>query len=356
MKYIVYLTMNTLNNKIYVGVHGTELDGFDNYLGCGCYATKPSSYENPKTPFQFALRKYGVKFFKRSTIQEFETLQEALDLEESIVNEEFISRTDTYNIALGGGYPPILNKVIYQYSLEGVFIKEWNTIVSAANYLNCSESCVGKAVLHKTTSNSYLWTDYRVDKLNIEQFNVYSPEKIIYQYGEFGEFIRSFNSISETSRFFNVNIANIQRSLKGGYRTQGNYFSFELLPKYIINEVKRNTGEIHKYSLDGTYIVSYNNMKELSLEFGCGMSGINSSIRLGGQHKGFQWSFEKVNKMKPLEKSKSSAKKIGQYTIKGELIKEYNTVRECRKDFANVSKVLKGLASHCKGFMFKYIE
>lgn len=36
MKYIVYLTRNVKNNKIYIGVHKTENpDIFDGYIGCG---------------------------------------------------------------------------------------------------------------------------------------------------------------------------------------------------------------------------------------------------------------------------------------------------------------------------------
>lgn len=49
MKYIVYQTINKINGKIYVGVHGTENPNvFDQYLGNGSYANKPSSYNKAK--------------------------------------------------------------------------------------------------------------------------------------------------------------------------------------------------------------------------------------------------------------------------------------------------------------------
>lgn len=35
MKYIVYKTTNLINNKIYVGVHRTNPDINDGYIGCG---------------------------------------------------------------------------------------------------------------------------------------------------------------------------------------------------------------------------------------------------------------------------------------------------------------------------------
>lgn len=357
MKYIVYLTTNIVNNKIYVGVHATNIDSFDGYLGCGVNINNPSSYKNNKTPFQFAVAKYGVKNFRRETIQEFDNLQDALDLEESIVDDKFIAREDTYNITIGGGYPPILNKIIYQYSLNGKFIKEWNSIVEASKEFNCSESCIGKAVINHTTSNQYLWTDYKVEQLDISQFSIYSPKCIVYQYNECGEFEKEFESISAAAKYNKVNLSNIQRAIKGGYKANNHYFSTEKQSTFskAKNTRFRNT-PIHQYDLQGNYIKSYNNMKEVEVEFGCRMDGINAAIRLGGKHKNYQWSRELVPNMKPLEKSKSEARKVGQYTLDGKLVKIYNTVRECRKDFANVSKVLKGLAAHCKGYSFKYID
>lgn len=79
MKYIVYLTKNIINSKIYIGVHECE-DPFvwDHYLGCGSYANKPSSYNKAETPFQAAILKYGPKNFRRVVLKVFDTEKEAL--------------------------------------------------------------------------------------------------------------------------------------------------------------------------------------------------------------------------------------------------------------------------------------
>lgn len=83
MKYIVYLTKNKESkingiNRIYVGVHKTENPNvFDGYIGCGVKIQQASSYMNPKSPFQYAVKKYGVKAFERITLFVFDTPEEA---------------------------------------------------------------------------------------------------------------------------------------------------------------------------------------------------------------------------------------------------------------------------------------
>ena len=140
MKYIVYQTVNKINNKIYIGVHGTEYDTFDGYIGNGISIYRPATYMHPKTPFQHAVKKYGIKNFIRTTLQEFDNEEDAYKLEAQLVNEKFLRRDDVYNLALGGriNYDNLYNpmKKVYMYDLEGNFVREFEGINIAARTIN----------------------------------------------------------------------------------------------------------------------------------------------------------------------------------------------------------------------------
>ena len=89
MYYIIYKTTNTVNNKIYIGKHQTE-NLTDDYLGSG------------KILIQ-AIKKYGKEKFIKEILYKFDNEEEMNLMETKIVDEEFIIRKDTYNLALGGG-------------------------------------------------------------------------------------------------------------------------------------------------------------------------------------------------------------------------------------------------------------
>ena len=353
MKYIVYLTTNLVNHKIYVGVHSTEdPTKFDNYYGNGVRRGNPLN--NPKTPFQYAIKKYGYDNFSRSTIRVFDTMEEALDLEAEIVDEEFLKRADTYNATLGGGLPPLLNKVIYQYTKQGEFIKEWNSIVEASKYLNIAESAIGKAILYKRTSADFLWSDVKLDKLNIEEFNVYDRKIPVYIYDSTGLFVKGFSSMADCCRGINGNLSHLQRAIKLGCKTCGYYVSTKLTDLYEKPVIPRLTGLYHQYDLDGNYIKSFLSVKDAESILGTRLPDLNNSIRMEYAYKGFIWKRgDKLDKIEPYVKA-SSPKRIAQLDDNGNVLKVFNTLREARKEFPNVSKVLNGNATHCHGFKFKY--
>ena len=161
MKYIVYETTNLINNKIYIGVHSTiNPEVFDGYLGCGVLATQPNTYMYPKTHFQYAVKKYGPKNFRRKVLAAFNTLQEASDLERELVNEEFLARDDVYNMILGGIDDNFYVIVpCYQYDLEGNFIRSYSSIKEASIIMECHHSLIDHAIALKIKGKGFLWTN-----------------------------------------------------------------------------------------------------------------------------------------------------------------------------------------------------
>jgi len=85
---ILYKTTNTINGKIYIGVRKLT--------------SRKSIYLGSGVAIKRAIQKYGKENFVRETLFEFDTAKEAFAKEAEIVNEEFVSRKDTYNIGLGG--------------------------------------------------------------------------------------------------------------------------------------------------------------------------------------------------------------------------------------------------------------
>ena len=89
MKYYgIYKITNKVNGKMYIGQHTTyNLD--DGYMGSGAVMKK-------------ALKKYGKEAFTKEWLEFAENAEDLNYLETMYVDEEWLARPDTYNLALGG--------------------------------------------------------------------------------------------------------------------------------------------------------------------------------------------------------------------------------------------------------------
>ena len=88
MHYLIYKITNTINGKFYIGKHKTsKLD--DTYFGSGKHLKN-------------AINKYGAQNFVFEILIDLNNYEEMTLLERMVVNEDFISRCDTYNEHLGG--------------------------------------------------------------------------------------------------------------------------------------------------------------------------------------------------------------------------------------------------------------
>jgi hypothetical protein len=104
--YIIYETKNLKDGKIYIGMHETN-NLEDGYLGSGKRLKR-------------AIRYYGKEFFERKILFTFNNCEDMIAKEIELVNEDFIKRKDTYNIALGGKGGTITEELKQKWIKSGI--------------------------------------------------------------------------------------------------------------------------------------------------------------------------------------------------------------------------------------------
>ncbi len=238
MKYIVYQTVNKANNKIYIGVHGTESDQFDGYIGNGISIYRPATYMFPKTPMQYAVKKYGVKNFIRTTIAEFDNEKEAYELEAKLVNENFLRRDDVYNLALGGrlNYDNLHNpkKEVYMYDLDGNFIRSFSGINIAARTINpkaANGSHISRAIKTGGVYQNYQWSYEKVPFMKKKKVRK-APSIIsipdtgprVGRYDSDGNLLEIFNTATDCRRAGYTNALKVLHGERE--RCKGYYFKY----------------------------------------------------------------------------------------------------------------------------------
>lgn len=294
MKYIVYKTTNTVNGKIYVGVHRTNPDIFDGYIGCG--VTKKDLKKSKNKGFPAAVKKYGYSNFKREILFEFPDSEEgmiaAYKKESEIVNTDFIKSKDTYNLVLGGKFTLYenLKKVIAQYTLEGKFIRTWNSISEAESSLglsSISENLIGKSKY----CGDFQWK-YYIDTKDIPK--VIKKEKTVYQFDLKGNLLKVWKNASEASKNFKNNnaafkaIHNVCNNITR--QAYGYYWSFKC--KFEYEQYNQNK-PVAKYDDAGNFIESYSSLLEAAKDVGL-KSTTNISHAISGKQKkaaGFRWRY-----------------------------------------------------------------
>lgn len=358
-KYIVYVTINLKNWKIYIGQHKLSEGKEDYYLGNGCYGNKPNTYAHPKYPFQYAVKKYGPKNFRRITIAEFESEQEALTLESILVNDTYLKRSDVYNIALGGGKLPNTKKEIHQYNLNGQFIQSWESVISAGQKLKVSKSSISNAVNQKTTAGNFYWSYDKVDCLDLSKFYVRKNPVTIYLYDSTGTYVDSFTTCAAASQYLNCPGTLIMRALKTKIKVRGYYvsdFKYEQFP--IPEKFTIKNKPVYQYDISGAFVKAWENVTSVWKFFKKKSSStLICAIKRQSLFEGYQWRVEKFDSIPAYQaKRVFEKKKVGMFSREGKLIKVYDTVSEARRYYGTgMWRNLKGITPYYKNYVFKYI-
>lgn len=362
MKYIVYQTVNIQNGKIYIGVHKTlNPDKFDGYLGNGVYVNKSATYMNPKTPFQFAVKKYGVNNFKRIVLFVYDSEEDAYAKEENIVDLDFIKNKNTYNIAIGGNIPRrILSYPIHQFNSEGILVKSWDYLQDASDFFNVASESFYNAIRCKEKLHGFYWS--RNKEINIEEYSNPTNKVLVYQYDQEGNCLAMFNSIYEASKITGLESKRISEAIKMQSLVNGQYYySSKLYDVFTPSPRKslKNT-TVYLYTLQGDFIKEFKKVSELQKYLNVNSYNVLYRAIHGqnGIYKDYQILLEfKGDKIDKAESKKTKPKQIDVYDLTGNLLETCDSIQEASKKYnvktSGINRVIRGVAKTSGGYIFK---
>ena len=195
--YVIYKTINKLNNKDYIGYHKTD-DLFDDYLGSGVLLKK-------------AILKYGRQSFIKKILYVVEDKQIALDIERILVNEYVINDKSNYNLKIGGqgGWDYILKMLKENPELERNRRKKIKQSIKLAYKL-------GKLTGWSNTTNGMLGKHHSVkSRLLISKNNGMSltSQIIVNRINDYLTISKKRGHIKELSNKWNISHTQVRRFL-----------------------------------------------------------------------------------------------------------------------------------------------
>ena len=306
LKYIFYITVNSINGKFYFGVHRTNPQVFDGYIGCGIARQSQATLD---IAFHRAVKKYGYDNFKRTTIKVFDTKEEAYEFEKLIVTPTLLKSKQCYNTTIGGigGGNEIQKKTVYQFDLNGNFIRSYKSVRDAAmtvspdnqdtiraSIKNC---CLGTSY----SSCGFFWSYYKeFIKKEDYQNNINRRKNKIAQYTLSGKFLRYYDNITEARNA--TGLRNLYSSIRGECSIGGFQWRYYTgddsdIPPFESTVTMYRTKPIICTDSNGieTEYASIKKCIEINPEFSS--KGIKNVIRgINKTHKGykFRWKDEDI--------------------------------------------------------------
>lgn len=248
-KWIVYITVNQINGKFYIGYHKTVNPYiWDHYIGRGIYSMAGAKYLKKRggnCPFVNAVVKYGYENFKRTTLRIFDTEEEALKLEAELVTETLVKCKECYNATLGGKSNSwyLKQKRVYKFDLNGNFLQSYKSLQSAADACGLTRANITACIQGRQHQCGGFYWNYEKKF----EYRPYEHERKICQYELSGKFIKVWDSIKEAkSALHTTAIGRAIKNKSSAAKFQWRYFegNFSDITPYKITHYKYKDEDI----------------------------------------------------------------------------------------------------------------
>lgn len=190
------------------------------------------------------------------------------------------------------------------------------------------------------------------NKLDITNYRT-SKHSEVYQYDENGNLLNIFKSNKEASEKLNITLTSLIYARSHKSLLKGFYFlsaddNVDNIIKIKEEIYKITDKSVSKYK-NGILIYTYPNMKQAAKENNISVSEIKKSIKLEDGVWSYGYSKIYKNNKNPIPV------KVNQYDLNGNLIKTWDSISQCRKEFPKLKEVLLKNRNHTHGFTFKYV-
>lgn len=363
MKYIVYLTRNKKSsvnglNRIYVGVHKTENpEVFDGYIGCGVYIQQPATYMYPKTPFQRAVKKYGVDAFERITLYVFDTEEQAYNKEKEIVDIQFIKQSHVYNACLGGICTGTYGK-LYQFDLTGKLVKVWEYSKEAYEFYGYPIEKFNYAVFDKHPLVNFLWSHQETIDVSEYTTQPWGEPKVTHLYNKEGKWLGEFFSRKECAEYIGTSEATVSKAVLQASLLLKQYYVSDSQVDLYIPKVRNQYIKtmIYVYDKESNLLGQGIGKEIMPIIDTHSWHKINDAFRYKqGWYNGFYLSLEPIDKV-PVRNLKNKIK-VDIYDKYGNFIETLDTLKEVKEKYKVPSSKIKNLEQgnrYYGDFIFKY--
>lgn len=251
----IYCIENMINHKKYIG------QSIDIYSRWYSHKQKLNTNNHHSQYLQNAWNKYGESSFVFYIAELCD--KDYLNEKEIYWIEYYNTYYDGYNETLGGQGLSREKYKIYQYALNGNFIKEWNSVYEINEKLGYKEATIRNVCT--TTGHysayGYQWSYKKLDNAN--KYDAVTQKKDVYQYDKQGNFVKLYASIISVKEdgFSYSNVAQCCRGIRNS--SGGFVWSYAPLSKNdVLNKICRKNSKYNKYkkisfskySLDGIFI------------------------------------------------------------------------------------------------------
>lgn len=247
------------------------------------------------------------------------------------------------------------SKTIYQYSIDGEFVKEWKSAITIERELGYSSTCIGACCLgRRKQAYGYIWKHDYAEK--VESITIGLECNPIHQYSLDGKFIRSWKSGKQIEKELGFYSTNIYLCCNGG-QISAYWFLWSYDKKDYIEGLDQL--EFSQYDLDGNYIKTFNSVLKASEELGHTHLPIHAVCR--GEYRqagGYLWSYEKKPKIEPVRetyhKNNANSKKVYQYTLEGEFVCEWVSASEIERQLGYLACSIVDCCNGKRNLAYKY--